>query len=311
MACFDRSQTPSDTFSISQPSFTLQNPPAVGLTGELPEDEEAPAPSASLPQTAEQQQHSIAAVPNQQQQRLHITSDDPTERLAIALGLGIDLLAHRRPPGARLPASFIPAAAARLRHALTHPLVDPDAGLSRDQHHTAATAASAAKRRERAASKGQGQGQQLQQPISGAVETRVTAVEGLERVAASIRGRLQVRSVIAMVLGFSCSFTCMQPYGCSLAAHSLLTRCSLAAHSLLTRCPATCHAQVLETSLLQKLKTQALRIEASTTQVQTAVAAAVAAAAAATSAGPAAVVGGAADGGCDPSEMSVLAGEDV
>jgi hypothetical protein len=104
---------------------------------------------------------------------------DPTERLAIALGLDVALLAHKsgRVPGA--PQSAIH----RLRHSLTHPLVDPAAGQHPAQHHMRMTATAAGKLQPRPA-------QPLPQPIPVALSTRVQPVRQLEGELKSLQGRL-------------------------------------------------------------------------------------------------------------------------
>ncbi|WIA28541.1 hypothetical protein OEZ86_011083 [Tetradesmus obliquus] len=133
----------------------------VGITDELPGDDEEAADAG--------------------QQAADDSFQDPTERLAIALGLQVCQLAHytHRQPGNPL------AAIHRLRHALAHPLVDADAGMQPPQHHTGMTAAALAKQRPR-------QLLPLPQPIPAALDTRVKAVQGIEAVLTSMRGRLQV-----------------------------------------------------------------------------------------------------------------------
>ncbi|WIA08483.1 hypothetical protein OEZ85_007919 [Tetradesmus obliquus] len=133
----------------------------VGITGELPGDDEEAADAG--------------------QQAAEDSFQDPTERLAVALGLQVCQLAHytHRQPGNPL------AAVHRLRHALAHPLVDADAGMQPPQHHTGMTAAALAKQRPR-------QLLPLPQSIPAALDTRVKAVQGIEAVLTSMRGRLQV-----------------------------------------------------------------------------------------------------------------------
>lgn len=71
------------------------------------------------------------------------------------------------------------------RHALAHPLVDPEAGERPQQHHAAMTATAAAKQRPR-------QLLPLPQPIPAALDTRVVAVQGIDNMLQDMRGRLQL-----------------------------------------------------------------------------------------------------------------------
>lgn len=164
-------------------------PTAVGITGQLPAAlDTATATAHGLPpdsRTPQQLQQPAAS---------HQFLEDPTERLALALGLDINLLAHRCP---RRRLGDCAAAVKRLRHALTNPLVDPDAGLHPDQHHMAATAASVAKRSRRRERAGRGEGAGIPEGL----RTRVQPLAGLEAVAATIRGRLQVRWCVGLGVG--------------------------------------------------------------------------------------------------------------
>jgi hypothetical protein len=166
---------------------------AVGITGELPSDgasDGGGGPQPRPPPDGGREGPSGAPAA--------ALLEDPTERLAAALGLDINLLAHRRGSGgiaAVFPGAGAASAAKRLRHALSHPLVDPDAGARPDQHHAAATALSRARRRPRAQRRGAGAGAGAAAAggrILEALQTRAAAVGNLESVATAIRGRLQV-----------------------------------------------------------------------------------------------------------------------
>jgi len=73
------------------------------------------------------------------------------------------------------------------RHALAHPLVDPQAGQQPQQHHTTMTAAAVAKQRPR-------QLKPLPQPIAVQLDTKVVQQESIDEVLSNMRGRLQVRA---------------------------------------------------------------------------------------------------------------------
>ncbi|GBF96620.1 hypothetical protein Rsub_09366 [Raphidocelis subcapitata] len=155
---------------------------AVGLTGQLPCGGEAAGEEAQQ----QRQQRGVGAW-EEEEGKPGWVDQDPTERLAVALGLDVRLLAHRTaPPGA--PRGDRGAAAARLRHALAHPLVEAGAGGAPRQHHVRATAASVAKRRPRAEPAAAGAGARV---TPAAAKTRVRPVVALTSVAAAIRSRLQ------------------------------------------------------------------------------------------------------------------------
>lgn len=78
---------------------------------------------------------------------------------------------------------YPPVCCAWCRHALTHPLVDPDAGQRPEQHHMRPTAAAAAKQH-------QGHLKPLAQPISPSLTTRVEQVQDLGSQLQAMRGRL-------------------------------------------------------------------------------------------------------------------------
>eukprot|EP00878_Enallax_costatus_P007658 GHUV01008017.1.p1 GENE.GHUV01008017.1~~GHUV01008017.1.p1 ORF type:complete len:401 (+),score=143.11 GHUV01008017.1:2658-3860(+) len=130
----------------------------VGITGDLPEgDEDEVAP---VVETDEFQ--------------------DPTERVALALGMKVTQLAHYTHNNPRITSGAIH----KLRHALAHPLVDPEAGERAQQHHAAMTATAMAKQRPR-------QLLPLPQPIPTALDTREVAVQGIGNMLQDMRGRLQ------------------------------------------------------------------------------------------------------------------------
>lgn len=69
------------------------------------------------------------------------------------------------------------------RHALSHPLVDPDAGQRPQQHHMRSTAAAAAKQQH-------GRLMSLPQPILSSLNTRVQPVHNVEKLLKDMRSRL-------------------------------------------------------------------------------------------------------------------------
>lgn len=204
---------------------------------------------------------------------------DPTERLAVALGLQVTQLAHythhvpANPDGAlhrlrcavwlvlrhaerdrmrmlgctgrsapRSSSACLPCALAH-RHALAHPLVtDAAAGERPQQHHAALTAAAAGKQRPRKLLP-------QPQPIPLALDTRVVQPQAIDGLLRDMRGRLQVRQRWAVC--------CVHASGRMLAlpdaAH--LKAVTHAAH----RCALL---QELEDTLLQQLQQQAGQLSA-------------------------------------------------
>jgi hypothetical protein len=96
---------------------------------------------------------------------------------ATSLGLPVFM------PLVRFQRQPAPAACAVCRHALAHPLVDPDAGQRPQQHHMRTTAATAAKA-------SAARLMPLPQPISTALGTQVQPVPDLLGQLKSMRGRL-------------------------------------------------------------------------------------------------------------------------
>jgi hypothetical protein len=95
--------------------------------------------------------------------------------LSMGLMVFMPLVRFQRQPA--------PAACAVCRHALAHPLVDPDAGQRPQQHHMRTTAATAAKA-------SAARLMPLPQPISTALGTQVQPVPDLLGQLKSMRGRL-------------------------------------------------------------------------------------------------------------------------
>jgi hypothetical protein len=170
---------------------------AVGLLGELRGGTgQEPGPEPPLQPPAQPGQGPLAALAGHGELLSAAAGglpgpDDPTERLAVALGLDVSHLAHHRPPGP--PRGDCAAAAARLRNALRRPLVHAGAGDEPDQHHTRPTAGSIRKRRAPKWEAGAATAAAAAATASAGGKARVLVGEGLGSAAAAMRGRLQVR----------------------------------------------------------------------------------------------------------------------